>query len=136
MKTFFRHLIVVLVACCGSCRQPSVAPERVLSDLDQNGFIQSGWSVSIDDGDVHEWAPAVFAGANLGIRKKLRAASLDDVFRPITVRVIPEVSGYEVLILSRDRLSDEKMQSIRLLTEAAVTEAYETWISKAGRGHK
>lgn len=136
MNARLRHFIAILAVCCGGCRQNSTAPVRVLSDLEQNGVFLSGWSVGSVDGDVDKWGSVVYADANYRIQMKLRAVFPDDVLHPITVRVIPGIDGYEVWVLSRSRLSKDQEKSVRLITETAISEAHEAWISKAHRDHK
>jgi len=141
MKSLGTYLILtfVIAFCAGCGTQSGVVrgqPQglnRTPSDLDQNGFFQSGWWVAIHDGDVFDWPARVIADANAEANARIAQLSLPGPLGRPEVHIVPDVSGYEVVILSRARLTTTDTETIRKAVDGAVSAAHEKWQRQLAR---
>ena len=110
-----------------SCKQgaprAAVRAEHSLSDLDQNGFITTGWSVSEDDSDVDSLPSKVFARANADLRRRVGDLFPDVVSYQTQCLIVPDIGGYRIVALSRKRLTEKESETIRLAARDALSKA-------------
>jgi hypothetical protein len=112
--------VVLFVWCVLGSASLAAAEERNAEENDRayNGFIASGWRVHIS----HYWmgegiSSEAFAWAN---------SKLATTFPKFTGHygdqclLIPDLSGYQIVILTQKRLSDRQSGRVHSLTDAAL----------------
>ena len=130
-----RVLSIIGLLAVGGCATHALPPtermtshDRCLSDLDQNGYILSGWWVHIDDGDNDQWPAWMLGIANMEVKNRMLTLFDPLPIPPIEVRIVPDVGGdYEILILSHERLNDDQKEKIRKAADEAVSTAHHKW---------
>jgi len=110
----FVALAAVSIAALLGCSSPTE------TDLALNGFIQSGWHSSVEDGPIAAYPAEVFALANPKLDDfidKLTGDSMSECF------LVPQTFGYDVVILTRKLLSKADEASVSTFVETALSQA-------------
>jgi hypothetical protein len=114
MRNQFAIAILVL-AICASCASPAK------DVLHQDGFIRSGWMVSIGHLGTEAYSSLGYAIANDTLELKVHTLNLNrDVLDEISCFIAPRTYGYEIVILSRRRLSREEEDKIRTVVNESL----------------
>jgi hypothetical protein len=92
------------------------------SELETDGMIRSGWGLMIADGAEGGHPSVVYALAHQKLEDLIAASSLD----PKTeVLLLPELSGYYIVVLAKHRVSESEKKIIDDLVNRAFRQAYE-----------
>ena len=154
-KSFLLILCAVLaVACCGllvalieARAAPKAWPHPESSDLDSNGFIESGWMISITDMDTGDCPAGLYSLANMRLEDLARETVLLDektrdkrvVINPNDIRqfrsinleikifIVPSIFGYELRVLSSRLLTEAEKERIRVSSKEVIGKACEEW---------
>ena len=114
MNTFLHLFSAVSLVAFSSCSTLSD------SDLALNGVIESGWRVS----NSHNWMGGipseVFADANSELDTFINKLTDGDSDRCL---LVPQVYGYDVVILTHKRLSDRDEKRVRAFVDTAISQA-------------
>lgn len=97
--------------------------DKTEDDRRDNGVLITGWNIGISDGDIDNWKSSVFATANYNCKMSIPARLRNDFSLQLEVLIVPDFSGYKVVILSRRRLEDAERNSLRTIVETALSDA-------------
>jgi hypothetical protein len=138
MKLYIFGLICLLaLSSCAKRNSNNTAPSDVdamapiRADLLQNGVIENGWSISCNDRGMDDWPAIVFSDANTYVKGKVRSVFSENDYFHLKIYLMPDLSGYTVVVLSRCRLNDREQQEIKKAADSAMDEAYKRWLDKA-----
>jgi len=104
--------------------------DLIKRDLQQNGVIEYGWSVSENDGDIDSWPASVFARATYDAQIKLKQILSEWQYIQTKVHIVPDVGGYQIIVLAHERPTSAQQEQIRDAADAALNEAHRLWLSK------
>ncbi len=110
-----RTLLISLasVFLCGCCTSKE-------TDRELNGLIRDGWLVSVSDSPVGVYPVTVYSTVNSKLPSLIREYTGDpfsDCF------LVPKEAGYDIVILTRERLADRARTEIHGIVKKAISNA-------------
>ena len=108
---------VVLVGCCcilSGCQEPLSSEENLIA---MNGVIRQGSMVSVTHSTPGVYPSETLAYANGELRRKIRVLT-GDLYADCLL--IPQISGYEIVILSKRYLTDAENEQMHRYIEEAI----------------
>ncbi|MCX6921911.1 MAG: hypothetical protein NT154_01640, partial [Verrucomicrobia bacterium] len=108
-------LLISLISAflCGCC-----TPNE--TDRELNGLIRDGWLVSVSDSPVGVYSLTVYGAVNSKLPFLVQEYTGDtrsDCF------LVPKGAGYDIVILTKERLSDKARMEIHDMVKKAILEA-------------
>src|SRR5438874_13469 len=101
MRSHTLLISLVSVFLCGCCTSKE-------TDRELNGLIRDGWLVSVSDSPVGVYPMTVYSTANSKLPSLIREY-LGDPFGDCFL--VPKRAGYDIVIVSRERLTDRARNS-------------------------
>jgi hypothetical protein len=108
-------LLILLVSAflCGCCTSKE-------TDRELNGLIRDGWLVSVSDSPIGVYPVTVYSTVNSklpSLIQKYTGDTQSDCF------LVPKGAGYDIVILTRERLSEKARMDIHSIVKKAISEA-------------
>jgi len=105
---------VLLIACLSACTR------KQSSDLESNGVIRSGSHVHITHTLPGGYSAPVLAIANSKLDDFVSRLGSDTKIECV---LVPQIAGYDIVILSRRRLTEEEEKKVKEFVDVAIAEA-------------